>query len=100
MCLHEIPIKFESRGFYWGFPLSFRTDAMQLEFLRPITASILSERRAVRPFGLEGGGSAATGLNLIVRRDGHTVNMGAKATVNLQVRYLYKTVKGTRMVFR
>lgn len=57
----------------------------QLEFLRPITASMLSERRAVRPFGLSGGGPGATGLNLIIRRNGHTVNMGAKATTLFQV---------------
>lgn len=56
----------------------------ELEFLRPITASMLSERRAVRPFGLAGGGPAAPGLNLIVRRDGHRINMGAKATARLK----------------
>ena len=57
----------------------------QLEFLRPITASILSERRAVAPFGLAGGGPAGKGMNLILRRDGRRVNMGAKATAPLQV---------------
>lgn len=46
---------------------------------------MLSERRAVRPFGLAGGGPAAPGLNLIVRRDGHRINMGAKATTRLKV---------------
>lgn len=56
----------------------------ELEFLRSTTASILSERRAVRPFGLEGGGDAQPGLNLIVRRDGHTVNLGGKNTALLQ----------------
>ena len=59
--------------------------AAQLEFLRPITASILSERRSLRPFGICGGRPAARGLNLIVRRGGHTVNMGAKNTARLQV---------------
>lgn len=51
---------------------------MQLEFMRPLTACMLSERRSVRPFGLKGGGSGAPGLNLIVRKSGHTVNLGAK----------------------
>lgn len=59
---------------------------MQLEFLRPVTASILSERRAMRPFGLCGGGDAQPGLNLIVRRSGHSVNLGGKNTTHLQVR--------------
>lgn len=58
---------------------------LQLEFLRPITASMLSERRSKQPFGLQGGGPGASGLNLIVRRDGRRVNMGGKATALLQV---------------
>ena len=48
---------------------------------------MLSERRAIAPFGLEGGGPAAKGINLIVRRDGRHINMGAKATAQLQVRF-------------
>ena len=56
----------------------------ELEFLRSLTASILSERRAVRPFGLLGGGSAAAGVNLWTRRDGRVVSLGAKATVQVR----------------
>ena len=38
----------------------------ELEFTRNnITVSVLSERRVVAPFGLEGGGSGACGLNLV-----------------------------------
>lgn len=48
-----------------------------------MTAGILSERRAVRPFGLLGGGPGAAGLNLLVRADGRTVNLGAKATIHV-----------------
>jgi len=55
----------------------------ELEFLRPLTASILSERRAVRPFGLLGGGSAAAGVNLWVKTDGRVVSLGGKATVQV-----------------
>ncbi|KAG2450575.1 hypothetical protein HYH02_005076 [Chlamydomonas schloesseri] len=57
---------------------------MQLEALRPLTAGILSERRAVHPFGLCGGGDAQPGLNLLIRAGGRTVNLGAKATVHLE----------------
>ena len=46
---------------------------------------MLSERRSKQPFGLQGGGPGASGLNLIVRRDGCRVNMGGKATALLQV---------------
>lgn len=55
----------------------------ELEFLRPLTASILSERRAVRPFGLLGGGAAAAGVNLWVKRNGRVVSLGAKETVQV-----------------
>jgi Hydantoinase B/oxoprolinase len=61
------------------------TAILQLEFLRPITASMLSERRSKQPFGLRGGGPGAAGMNLIVRRSGRRVNMGGKATALLQV---------------
>lgn len=55
----------------------------ELEFLRPLTASILSERRAVRPFGLLGGCPAQAGVNLLVRRDGRVVSLGGRATVQV-----------------
>jgi N-methylhydantoinase B/oxoprolinase/acetone carboxylase alpha subunit len=55
----------------------------QIEFLRPITVSILSERRSTRPFGLLGGDCALPGLNLLLRADGRKVNLGAKNTANL-----------------
>jgi N-methylhydantoinase B/oxoprolinase/acetone carboxylase alpha subunit len=55
-----------------------------IEFLRPLSAGILSERRAVAPFGLLGGGAGQRGLNLLVRRDGRVVNLGGKATVKVE----------------
>ncbi len=56
----------------------------EIEFLRPLTVSILSERRAVRPFGILGGQSALAGCNLWLRRDGRVINLGAKATVQVE----------------
>lgn len=56
----------------------------ELEFLRPLTASILSERRVLRPFGLLGGGAAEAGVNLLVKRNGRLVSLGGKATVRVQ----------------
>lgn len=58
--------------------------AAQVEFLRPMTAGILSERRAVAPFGLSGGQPGQKGQNLLIRADGRVVNLGGKATVQLQ----------------
>lgn len=57
---------------------SANPDTLQMEYLRPLTISILSERRALRPYGLLGGHAALPGLNLLIHADGRTVNLGAK----------------------
>jgi 5-oxoprolinase (ATP-hydrolysing) len=50
-----------------------------------MTASILSNRRRVAPFGLNGGGDALPGRNLVIRDDGSVEVLGATATVEMQV---------------
>ena len=60
-----------------------------IEFLEPVQASILSERRVHRPYGMEGGGEGHAGLNLWVTTDEETgeerrVNLGGKNTVNVK----------------
>ncbi|GMF21743.1 unnamed protein product [Phytophthora lilii] len=55
----------------------------QLEFLEGMTVSILSERRAFQPYGLEGGEPGARGINLLKRQGGRTVNLGGKNTVDV-----------------
>lgn len=55
----------------------------ELEFLRPLTVSILSERRSVPPFGLLGGRNAAKGVNLWIKKDGRKLSLGGKATVQV-----------------
>ncbi|OAK99073.1 hypothetical protein IQ06DRAFT_337497 [Phaeosphaeriaceae sp. SRC1lsM3a] len=58
-----------------------------IEFRVPVKCSILSERRSRNPYGLEGGGSGATGLNKVVKRFGkeeRVINLGAKSTVDLE----------------
>ena len=37
----------------------------ELEFLAPMRVSVISERRLVAPYGMRGGGSGATGMNLL-----------------------------------
>jgi 5-oxoprolinase (ATP-hydrolysing) len=52
----------------------------RLEFMKSLMVSILSERRGpYRPYGLEGGQPGALGRNTLIRADGATVNLGAKA---------------------
>jgi 5-oxoprolinase (ATP-hydrolysing) len=50
----------------------------EIEFLAPLNAAILSERRVFAPYGLNGGGSGARGENIFIRADGRKVNLGGK----------------------
>ena len=50
----------------------------EIEFLAPLNAAILSERRVFAPYGLNGGGDGARGENTFIRADGRQVNLGGK----------------------
>ena len=41
----------------------------EIEFLRPMTCGILSERRAFQPYGMNGGQPAQTGKNIMIVRE-------------------------------
>ncbi|OCT77308.1 5-oxoprolinase isoform X2 [Xenopus laevis] len=56
----------------------------ELLFREDIVLSVLTERRVFRPYGLQGGSSGAPGLNLLHRKDGTTINLGGKTSVNVQ----------------
>ncbi|XP_076014060.1 5-oxoprolinase [Genypterus blacodes] len=56
----------------------------KLLFRNRVVLSVLTERRSTQPYGLNGGESAAAGLNLLHRADGRVLNLGAKTTVTLQ----------------
>ena len=56
----------------------------RVRFLEPMTASILSNRRRVPPFGLEGGGPGALGRTYVERVDGAVDDLGARATTPVQ----------------
>jgi 5-oxoprolinase (ATP-hydrolysing) len=56
----------------------------RIRFLEPMTASILSNRRRVAPFGLQGGGPGAVGRNYVERVDGTVVELGAKASIEMK----------------
>jgi 5-oxoprolinase (ATP-hydrolysing) len=55
----------------------------RMQFRRAMTASILSNRRRVAPFGLAGGGDGARGRNLVQRSDGRVQEFGATVTVEM-----------------
>ena len=50
----------------------------EIEFLAPLNAAILSERRVFAPYGLNGGADGARGENIFIRADGRKVNLGSK----------------------
>ena len=57
----------------------------EIEPLRPLIMSILSERRTLHPYGMEGGGDAACGRNLLVKKGGRIVNMGGRCSTKIDV---------------
>jgi 5-oxoprolinase (ATP-hydrolysing) len=49
-----------------------------------MTAAILSNRRRIPPFGLNGGAPGATGINRIERREGAVEPLAATAAAQMQ----------------
>lgn len=56
----------------------------EVEFLAPLNVAILSERRVFAPYGVDGGKSGKKGVNLFIKKDGTTINMGAKNEILAQ----------------
>jgi 5-oxoprolinase (ATP-hydrolysing) len=56
----------------------------KVRFLEPMTASILSNRRRVPPFGLDSGGPGAVGLNYVLRADGGREDLPGCAAVEMK----------------
>lgn len=55
----------------------------RVRFLEAMDAGILSNRRLVPPFGLDGGDPGAPGANRVERADGRTEQLGATASVRM-----------------
>jgi 5-oxoprolinase (ATP-hydrolysing) len=56
----------------------------KIRFLKAMSAAILSNRRRVAPFGLNGGGNALPGHNAIIRTNGSVETLGATAVAEMQ----------------
>jgi 5-oxoprolinase (ATP-hydrolysing) len=67
-----------------------------VEFLEPMQAAILSNRRRVAPAGLAGGAAGACGRNYVLRRDGRIEELAATAAVELEAgdRFVIETPGG------
>jgi 5-oxoprolinase (ATP-hydrolysing) len=55
----------------------------ELEFLEPMHAAILSNRRRIAPFGLNGGAPGACGRNYVIRAAAGVEELGATADVDV-----------------
>lgn len=56
----------------------------KIKFQEEMTAGILSSKRVIPPFGLEGGEAGKIGKNYVQRKDGSIENLGNNATVKMQ----------------
>jgi 5-oxoprolinase (ATP-hydrolysing) len=54
-----------------------------IELSLPIQVSILSERRAFAPYGMEGGEDGKRGVNLWIKKTGRVINLGGKNTAKM-----------------
>ncbi|WP_188063113.1 hydantoinase B/oxoprolinase family protein [Sphingobium sp. KCTC 72723] len=61
----------------------------RIRFLEDMTAGILSNRRIVPPFGLDGGASGDVGRNRVERADGRVELLGSTATAALKAGDLF-----------
>jgi 5-oxoprolinase (ATP-hydrolysing) len=68
----------------------------EIEFLEPMQAAILANRRRVAPFGLHGGEPGARGRSYVVRNDGRIEELPATAAVELAAgeRFVIETPGG------
>ncbi len=57
----------------------------RMQFLEPMTATILSSHRETKPYGLEGGGDGKCGENSVVRKDGTVISLNGNDEVEMDV---------------
>jgi len=56
----------------------------ELEFLQPLQAAILSERRVFAPYGVEGGDAGSCGVNTLISGSGEPKDLGGKNMVDVR----------------
>lgn len=55
-----------------------------LLFRKPVTLSVLTERRTLQPYGLAGGEPGKSGRNLIVKHDGRVIALAGKTCIDVE----------------
>ena len=68
----------------------------ELLFRKPLTLSVLTERRVLQPYGLQGGMPGKVGLNLLKKPNGSVISLGGKTAVDVKAgeRFSMKTPGG------
>lgn len=56
----------------------------ELLFRKPMTLSVLTERRVLEPYGMAGGAAGKRGVNLLIKSDGRVIYLGPKTAVQVQ----------------
>ncbi len=55
-----------------------------IQFLKPMTVSILSQRRVAKPFGLHGGKPGKCGINTWIKKSGEQIHLPGTVTVSVE----------------
>lgn len=61
----------------------------ELLFRKPVTISVLTERRVLEPYGMAGGRPGKRGLNLLIKTDKRCINLGGKTAINVEAGDIY-----------
>ncbi|KAI9112806.1 hypothetical protein K1719_016123 [Acacia pycnantha] len=80
--LHKFGLRENSGGA--GFHRGGDGLIREIEFRRPVTVSILSERRVHAPRGLKGGKNGARGANYLIKKDKRRIYLGGKNSIEVQ----------------
>lgn len=56
----------------------------EIIFRKSATLSVLTERRVLHPYGMNGGHPGKCGLNLVRRADGRIIYVGSKTAIDIQ----------------
>lgn len=56
----------------------------ELLFRKPLTLSVLTERRVLHPYGMHGGESGKCGENLLRKSNGHTIYLSGKTAIDIE----------------
>lgn len=55
----------------------------EILFRKPSTLSVLTERRVLHPYGMNGGHPGKRGLNLLHKTDGRSIYIGSKSAISV-----------------